>query len=112
MTQHKDRKTQIRARMAKTGEPYAEAARQLARPPARPPDDPYGYDPDTDTMRVSRHDLARLLLQFREEVAAAARMTAIWGARSPLNEASARTMRAAGMIEEGTIRGHLYTRGA
>jgi [ribosomal protein S5]-alanine N-acetyltransferase len=36
----------------------------------------------------------------------------IWGARSPLNEASARTMRAAGMTEEGTIRGHLYTRGA
>jgi RimJ/RimL family protein N-acetyltransferase len=36
----------------------------------------------------------------------------IWGARSPLNEASARTMRAAGMIEEGTIRGHLFTRGA
>jgi len=36
----------------------------------------------------------------------------IWGARSPLNKASARTMRAAGMIEEGTIRGHLYTRGA
>lgn len=36
----------------------------------------------------------------------------IWGARGPLNEASARTLRAAGMIEEGTIRGHLYTRGA
>jgi RimJ/RimL family protein N-acetyltransferase len=36
----------------------------------------------------------------------------IWGARSPLNEASARTMSAAGMAEEGTIRGHLYTRGA
>jgi [ribosomal protein S5]-alanine N-acetyltransferase len=36
----------------------------------------------------------------------------IWGARSPLNEASSRTMRAAGMIEEGTIRGHLFTRGA
>jgi len=36
----------------------------------------------------------------------------IWGARSPLNEASARTMRAAGMVEEGTIRGHLFTRGA
>jgi len=36
----------------------------------------------------------------------------IWGARSPLNEASARTMRAAGMIKEGTIRGHLFTRGA
>lgn len=36
----------------------------------------------------------------------------IWGARSPLNQASARTMLAAGMVEEGTIRGHLFTRGA
>jgi ribosomal-protein-alanine N-acetyltransferase len=36
----------------------------------------------------------------------------IWGARSPANEASARTMRKAAMIEEGTIRGHLFTRGA
>jgi hypothetical protein len=29
MTQHKDRKARIRARMAETGEPYSEAARQL-----------------------------------------------------------------------------------
>ncbi|HUY51663.1 MAG TPA: hypothetical protein VMV92_39165 [Streptosporangiaceae bacterium] len=29
---------------------------------------PYGYDPATDTVRVGRHDLARLLLQFRAEV--------------------------------------------
>jgi [ribosomal protein S5]-alanine N-acetyltransferase len=36
----------------------------------------------------------------------------IWGARSPLNKGSARTMRKAGMVEEGTIRGHLFTRGA
>jgi ribosomal-protein-alanine N-acetyltransferase len=36
----------------------------------------------------------------------------IWGARSPVNQASARTMTAAGMIEEGTMRGHLFTRGA
>jgi [ribosomal protein S5]-alanine N-acetyltransferase len=36
----------------------------------------------------------------------------IWGARSPVNEASARTMISAGMIVEGTIRGHLFTRGA
>ena len=36
----------------------------------------------------------------------------LWGARSPANEASGRTLRKAGMIEEGTIRGHLYTRGA
>lgn len=31
----------------------------------------------------------------------------IWGARSPLNEASAKTMTAAGMVEEGTIREHV-----
>jgi [ribosomal protein S5]-alanine N-acetyltransferase len=36
----------------------------------------------------------------------------IWGARSPINHASARTMQAVGMIEEGIIRGHLFTRGA
>ncbi|GAA2302008.1 hypothetical protein GCM10010149_59150 [Nonomuraea roseoviolacea subsp. roseoviolacea] len=31
----------------------------------------------------------------------------IWGARSPVNEASARVMSKVGMVEEGTIRGHL-----
>jgi ribosomal-protein-alanine N-acetyltransferase len=31
----------------------------------------------------------------------------IWGARSPLNEASARTMRKVGMVEEGRIREHI-----
>ncbi|MEU5839772.1 GNAT family protein [Streptomyces diacarni] len=36
----------------------------------------------------------------------------IWGARSPLNEASARTMRTAGMTEEGRIREHVYKAGA
>jgi RimJ/RimL family protein N-acetyltransferase len=35
----------------------------------------------------------------------------IWGARSPLNEASAKTMAAAGMTEEGTIREHIYKAG-
>ncbi|MGI5443781.1 GNAT family N-acetyltransferase [Streptomyces shenzhenensis] len=35
----------------------------------------------------------------------------IWGARSPLNEASAKTMAAAGMAEEGTIRGHIRKAG-
>lgn len=29
---------------------------------------PYGYDRATNTVRVSAHDLARLLLQFREEI--------------------------------------------
>lgn len=31
----------------------------------------------------------------------------VWGARSPLNEASAKTMRRAGMVEEGCIRAHI-----
>ncbi|MEU0427143.1 GNAT family protein [Streptomyces canus] len=35
----------------------------------------------------------------------------IWGARSPLNEASAKTMTGAGMIEEGTIRAHIKKAG-
>ncbi|MFF7169694.1 GNAT family N-acetyltransferase [Streptomyces pseudovenezuelae] len=35
----------------------------------------------------------------------------IWGARSPLNEASSKTMMAAGMVEEGTIRGHIKKSG-
>jgi RimJ/RimL family protein N-acetyltransferase len=35
----------------------------------------------------------------------------IWGARSPLNEASAKTMAAAGMVEEGTIREHILKAG-
>jgi hypothetical protein len=30
--------------------------------------DPYDYDPATDSVRVSRHDLARLLIQFRIEL--------------------------------------------
>ncbi|MCM2392575.1 GNAT family N-acetyltransferase [Streptomyces albipurpureus] len=35
----------------------------------------------------------------------------VWGARSPLNSASASTMAAAGMVEEGTIRGHIQKSG-
>jgi hypothetical protein len=36
MTAHKDRKADARARMAATGEPYAEAARQLRGQPGGP----------------------------------------------------------------------------
>ncbi|MBV9026547.1 MAG: GNAT family N-acetyltransferase [Streptomycetaceae bacterium] len=36
----------------------------------------------------------------------------IWGARAPLNEASAKTMLRAGMVEEGRIRHHVHVRGA
>ncbi|MGW0949142.1 GNAT family N-acetyltransferase [Streptomyces sp. NPDC002623] len=39
------------------------------------------------------------------------RLHRIWGARSPLNEASAKTMSAAGMVEEGTIREHVLKAG-
>ncbi|MEU2060915.1 GNAT family protein [Streptomyces sp. NPDC013455] len=35
----------------------------------------------------------------------------VWGARSPLNEASARTMAAVGMVEEGVIREHVRKAG-
>ncbi|MEV4220442.1 MULTISPECIES: GNAT family protein [Nonomuraea] len=35
----------------------------------------------------------------------------IWGARSPVNERSARVMAQEGMVEEGTIRGHLKLAG-
>ncbi|RSS47085.1 hypothetical protein [Streptomyces sp. WAC08241] len=35
--------------------------------PKKPAPDPrYGYDPETNTDRVGRHDLARLLLMFRK----------------------------------------------
>ncbi|MGW1603014.1 GNAT family N-acetyltransferase [Streptomyces eurythermus] len=36
----------------------------------------------------------------------------IWGARSPRNKASARTMAAVGMVEEGVIREHVLKAGA
>jgi RimJ/RimL family protein N-acetyltransferase len=36
----------------------------------------------------------------------------IWAARSPFNEASARTLSRAGMVEEGRIRDHVFVRGA
>ncbi|WP_062646003.1 GNAT family N-acetyltransferase [Streptomyces maremycinicus] len=39
------------------------------------------------------------------------RLHRIWGARSPLNQASAKTMSAAGMVEEGTIREHVLKAG-
>ncbi|MEV8326764.1 GNAT family protein [Kitasatospora sp. NPDC056731] len=36
----------------------------------------------------------------------------VWAARSPLNEASARTLLRAGMTEDGRIRDHVFVRGA
>ncbi|MGV9938970.1 GNAT family N-acetyltransferase [Streptomyces sp. NPDC003401] len=53
-------------------------------------------------------EVVRLLLAFGFDDL---RLHRIWGARSPLNEASARTMGAAGMVEEGTIREHVLKAG-
>lgn len=36
----------------------------------------------------------------------------LWAARSPLNVASHHTLIRAGLVEEGTIRGHVFVRGA
>lgn len=36
----------------------------------------------------------------------------VWAARAPLNTASEKTLLAAGMTEEGRIRGHVHVRGA
>ncbi|MFJ1643946.1 GNAT family N-acetyltransferase [Streptomyces sp. NPDC088258] len=36
----------------------------------------------------------------------------VWAAQSPLNDAAAKTLSAAGMTEEGRIRGHVHVRGA
>jgi RimJ/RimL family protein N-acetyltransferase len=63
--------------------------------------DHWGHGKGLETVRLLQH------LGFTE-----LGLHRIWGARSPLNQASARTLRSAGMIEEGTIRGHLFTRGA
>lgn len=54
-------------------------------------------------------ELVHLLLQlgFRE-----LGLSRVWGARSPENEASAKAMLRCGMVEEGRIRRHLWTRGA
>ncbi|MBG0818959.1 GNAT family N-acetyltransferase [Planomonospora sp. ID82291] len=53
-------------------------------------------------------DVVRLLLRLAFDELDLYR---VWGARSPLNEASARVMSKVGMVEEGRIRGHLLVRG-
>jgi [ribosomal protein S5]-alanine N-acetyltransferase len=63
--------------------------------------DQWGKGKGTETIRLLENLAFSELGQHR-----------MWGARSPLNSASARTMEAAGMVEEGRIRGHLFTRGA
>ncbi|MFD3686992.1 GNAT family N-acetyltransferase [Nocardiopsis sp. NPDC058631] len=54
-------------------------------------------------------ELVQLLLRFGFDELGLKR---IWGARSPENQASERVMLRAGMVEEGRIRRHLWTRDA
>jgi RimJ/RimL family protein N-acetyltransferase len=54
-------------------------------------------------------ELVQLLLRLGFAELGLKRM---WGARSPENQASARVMLRAGMVEEGRIRRHLWTRDA
>ncbi|MFG3263407.1 GNAT family N-acetyltransferase [Streptomyces bobili] len=69
----------------------------------------FGFALRPDTWGVGYGlETVRLLLGFGFEDLGLHR---IWGARSPLNEASAKTMAAAGMVEEGTIRSHIMKAG-
>lgn len=69
----------------------------------------FGFALRPDTWGVGYGlETVRLLLGLGFEELALHR---IWGARSPLNEASAKTMTAAGMVVEGTIRGHIEKAG-
>ncbi|WP_189719345.1 GNAT family N-acetyltransferase, partial [Streptomyces spectabilis] len=53
-------------------------------------------------------EMVRLLLGFAFDDLGLHR---VWGARSPLNTASAKTMATVGMVEEGTIREHVQRGG-
>ncbi|WP_262391534.1 GNAT family N-acetyltransferase, partial [Nocardiopsis sp. CNR-923] len=70
--------------------------RDLAQLPDRP-----GGQPFTDRLRPL-NVFGKTRLGFKR----------IWGARSPDNRASERVMLRAGMVEEGRIRRHLWTRDA
>lgn len=63
--------------------------------------DAWGVGYGTETVR------ALLALAFNE-----LGLHRVWAARSPVNDASARTLEQAGMIEEGRIRDHVHVRGA
>jgi hypothetical protein len=51
---------------AHTDDHVTDAARRSPIPMKTDPDNSWGYSPETDTVRVGRHDLARLLLEFHE----------------------------------------------
>jgi [ribosomal protein S5]-alanine N-acetyltransferase len=68
----------------------------------------FALRPDTWGVGFGRETVSLLLnLAFAD-----LELHRVWAARSPLNAASEKTLLAAGMTEEGRIRGHVHVRGA
>ena len=74
MTQNKDRKAKIRARMASTGEPYSEAARHIdpLEPPSAVDDDGFGghefeYESSTDLFRCTECRMYEVVARNAED---------------------------------------------
>ncbi|MGV9964009.1 GNAT family N-acetyltransferase [Streptomyces olivaceus] len=82
---------------------------RIALDPHQPNGATFGFALRPDAWGVAYGaETVRLLLGLEiEEIG----LHRIWDGRSPLDEASARTMAAVGMIEEGTIRGHVRKAG-
>ncbi|MDX3024979.1 GNAT family N-acetyltransferase [Streptomyces acidiscabies] len=82
---------------------------RLALDPHQPQAATFGFALRPDTWGVGYGvETVRLLLSLGFDDLGLHR---IWGARSPLNEASAKTMTAAGLTEEGVIREHIQKAG-
>jgi len=67
----------------------------------------FALRPDAWGTGYGRETVSLLLALGFEEL----NLHRIWGARSPLNEASAKTMASVGMVEEGVIREHVLKAG-
>ncbi|WP_030911234.1 GNAT family N-acetyltransferase [Streptomyces sp. NRRL F-5126] len=82
---------------------------RLATDPHQPGAATFGFALRPDTWGAGYgQEMVDLLLGLGfEEIG----LHRVWGARSPLNEASARTMSTAGMTEEGIIREHIQKNG-
>ncbi|MER5631156.1 GNAT family N-acetyltransferase [Streptomyces nitrosporeus] len=78
---------------------------RVATDPHQPGGATFGFALRPDTWgRGYGVETVRLLLGLAFEELGLHR---VWGARAPLNEASARTMARAGMVQEGVIREHI-----
>ncbi|MFJ7414293.1 GNAT family N-acetyltransferase [Streptomyces sp. NPDC098077] len=82
---------------------------RLALDPHQPRAATFGFalDPDTWGNGFGTETVRLLLACAFEDLA----LHRVWGARSPLNTASARTMERAGLSEEGCIREHVQRGG-